>query len=62
MSKLPNIYTVIDELDFSTIAEGVELSFMRLKKSGMKDTKQMREQILFSVIQKFYEKVIELSE
>ena len=58
-----NGYSIVQQIDFSTICEGVEQSFLRMSlSSSKKDDKQMREQIIFSVVQKFYEKAIELSE
>ena len=56
--ELPNIYTILGAIDFEKEAENVEKSILRLHQTDIKDTKFNREQILFSVLQKFYEKII----
>jgi hypothetical protein len=59
--KLPNIYTVLDQIDFEKESENIEKSLLRLQ-GIVDDTKFNRDQILFSFIQKFYNKLIDLSE
>ncbi len=59
MNNLPNIYTILEKMDFEKISEEVEHEILFLQKANIKDTKFNREQIVFSVVQKFYETLLD---
>jgi hypothetical protein len=59
--KLPNIYTVLEKIEFEKEAKELETEILRLQ-TEVDDTKFNREQIVFSLLQKFYQKIMELSE
>jgi hypothetical protein len=54
MKKLPNIYTILERIDFEKEAEKMESEILSLQCSGIDNTKFNREQILFSIVQKIY--------
>jgi hypothetical protein len=60
--NLPNIYTVLEQINLEKEAENIEKEILLIQNISDGDTKFNREQILFSTLQKFYEKVIELTE
>jgi hypothetical protein len=59
MNNLPNIYTILEKMDFEKVSEEVEHQILFLQKVNIKDTKFNREQIVFSVVQKFYETLLD---
>lgn len=57
---LPNIYTILETIDFETKAKNIQESFYRFKTIGLNDEalEFNRNQVVFSVIQEFYEQVM----